>query len=65
VGNARHDERWSGFATLTWRILYRLDADAVVIVDVFAKKTVATPAAALATGQDRLRLYDRVTQAEG
>ena len=29
---------------MTWRILYRLDTDAVVIVEVFAKKTAATPA---------------------
>lgn len=50
--------------TVTWRILYRLDNDAVVIVDVFAKKTQATPAAILATGRERLRQYDRVTQSE-
>jgi phage-related protein len=28
---------------LTWRIVYRVDADAVVICDVFSKKTQATP----------------------
>jgi phage-related protein len=27
----------------TWRIIYRLDDDAVVIVDVFSKKTRQTP----------------------
>ena len=27
----------------TWRIIYRLDADAVVILEVFSKKTTATP----------------------
>ncbi|MEQ1691670.1 MAG: type II toxin-antitoxin system RelE/ParE family toxin [Vicinamibacterales bacterium] len=52
-------------AALTWRILYRLDPDAVIIVDVFTKKTQATPAAILATGRERLRAYDRVTQSEG
>ena len=52
-------------ATVTWRILYRLDTDAVVIVEVFAKKTAATPANVLAAGRARLRVYDRVTQAEG
>ena len=52
-------------AALTWRILYRLDPDAVVIVDVFAKKTQATPAKVLATGRERLHRYDRVTQSEG
>ena len=52
-------------AALTWRILYRLDPDAVVIVDVFAKKTQATPAKVLATGRERLQRYDRVPQSEG
>jgi|SRR3972149_2182307 len=28
---------------LNWRIVYRFDPDAIVIVDVFAKKTGATP----------------------
>ena len=27
----------------TWRIIYRVDADAIVIVEVFAKKTAQTP----------------------
>ena len=35
------------------------------IVEVFAKKTAATPANVLATGRARLRVYDRVTQGEG
>jgi len=42
----------------TWRILYRVDADAVVIAEVFAKTTQATPAAAIKNGQRRLRAYD-------
>lgn len=46
-------------ATVTWRILYRLDGDAVIVVAVFAKKTQATPATILATAKARLRQYDR------
>ena len=42
----------------TWRIMSRLDADAVIIVAVFAKKTPATPTAVLETCATRLRLYD-------
>ena len=49
-------------ATVTWRILHRLDVDAVVIVDVFAKKTQATPTKILTAGRERLRIYDRVTR---
>lgn len=30
-------------ARVTWRIIYRLDPDCVVIVDVFPKKTKQTP----------------------
>jgi phage-related protein len=30
-------------AQATWRIVYRLDPDAVVIAEVFSKKTAATP----------------------
>jgi len=42
-----------------WRILYRLDADAVVILEVFSKKTRATPKAVIDTCRKRLREYDR------
>lgn len=31
----------------TWRIVYRVDADAIVIAEVFAKKTAQTPQAVL------------------
>jgi phage-related protein len=42
----------------TWRILYRADPDAVVIGEVFAKKTQTTPAAVLNTCRRRFREYD-------
>ncbi len=45
-------------AAATWRILYRLDPDAVVILAVFAKKTPATSMAILATCAARLTRYD-------
>ena len=44
----------------TWRIVYRIDADAIVIAEVFAKKTQATPKAVIAASQRRLRTYDSV-----
>ncbi|MCX5767436.1 MAG: type II toxin-antitoxin system RelE/ParE family toxin [Gemmatimonadetes bacterium] len=46
----------------TWRLIYRLDADAVVIADVFQKTTQQTPARVLADCSRRLKLYDRLTQ---
>ncbi len=44
--------------TRTWRIVYRLDADAVVIADVFQKTTEQTPPRTLADCRRRLRHYD-------
>jgi phage-related protein len=43
---------------VTWRILYRTDSDAIVIADVFAKKTPQTPKAVLNAARRRLREYD-------
>jgi phage-related protein len=43
---------------LTWRIVYRLDSDAVIIVDVFEKKTKQTSKRVIATCKSRLREYD-------
>lgn len=43
---------------LTWRIIYRLDRDAVVIAEIFAKKTVATPRHIIAICRKRLQEYD-------
>ena len=42
----------------TWRVIYRIDEDAVVVVEVFEKKTRATPHRLIAECQRRLRLYD-------
>ncbi len=44
-----------GFA---WRIVYRVDPDAIVIAEVFAKRTAKTPAAVLDACRRRLREYD-------
>lgn len=46
-------------AQATWRIVYRLDVDAVVIAEVFAKKTAATPQHVIEVCQQRLRAYDQ------
>lgn len=46
----------------SWRIMYRLDLDAVVIVEVFSKKTRKTPPDAIATSRKRLKAYDDIIQ---
>ena len=47
---------------VTWRVVYRLDADAVVIGEVFAKKTPQTPESVIDNCQRRFRLYDEVAE---
>ena len=46
----------------TWRIIYRADVDAVLIAEVFAKKTQATPKSVIAVCKRRLREYDALTK---
>jgi phage-related protein len=41
-----------------WRIVYRLDRDAVVILEVFSKKTQQTPKAVIDSCKARIRQYD-------
>ena len=45
-------------ARTTWRIMYRIDNDAVVIADVFSKKTSKTPLEVIARCRKRLERYD-------
>jgi phage-related protein len=42
----------------TWRIVYRIDNDAILILDVFEKKTQKTPREVIANCKRRIRLYD-------
>jgi len=46
-------------AEADWRIVYRADADAVVILAVFSKKARATPQLVIEACIRRLREYDR------
>ncbi len=41
-----------------WRLVYRVDPDAIVIVDVFDKRTRRTPRDVIANCRRRLRAYD-------
>jgi phage-related protein len=48
---------------VTWRIVYHVAGDAIVILDVFGKKTEATPQAVLATCRRRLTQYQTAIKA--
>jgi phage-related protein len=45
-------------ANKVWRIVYRIDHDAIVILEVFGKTTPATPVSVIKTCQKRLSDYD-------
>ena len=57
VGPRCHELRIEDPAS-TWRIVYRVDRDAIVIGEVFAKKTAATPRWVIEVCRRRLREYD-------
>jgi phage-related protein len=42
----------------TWRIIYRVDADAIVVLEVFAKKAAKTPKGVIQTCRKRIKEYD-------
>lgn len=44
----------------TWRIVYRIDSDAIVIGEVFSKKTQATPKPVIDACRRRFRQYDAI-----
>ncbi|MEM8722598.1 MAG: type II toxin-antitoxin system RelE/ParE family toxin [Cyanobacteria bacterium P01_G01_bin.39] len=44
----------------TWRIIYRIDDDAIIILDLFPKKTNQTPKPVIQRCQKRLKQYDAV-----
>ncbi len=58
IGPRCHELRIND-ANKTWRVIHRIDDDAVVVVEVFEKKTRATPHRLIAKCQRRLRLYDQ------
>jgi phage-related protein len=57
VGSRCHELRIND-ATGTWRVMYRIDTDAIVILEVFAKKTGKTPKTIIDTCRKRLKEYD-------
>ena len=51
-------------ATANWRIVYRLDRDAVLIVEVFSKRTATTSQHVIEVCQQRLRGFDEAAEEE-
>lgn len=61
IGSRCHELRINDKAE-TWRLIYRLDADAVIIGEVFSKKTRATPQSVIETCKARFRQYEQATK---
>lgn len=61
IGRRCHELRVNDEGS-TWRVIYRLDEDAIVIVEVFSKKTTHTPKAVVEACKRRLRDYDAVSR---
>ena len=59
VGSNCHELRVMD-GNLSWRIVYHVASDGVVILDVFAKKTRTLPKQALDASKRRLRVYLRL-----
>jgi phage-related protein len=43
----------------SWRIIYRIDERAILVVDIFKKKSATTPKRVIEACERRLRAYDR------
>jgi phage-related protein len=48
----------------TWRLIYRIDPDAIIIVDVFDKNDNKTPQLVIDNCKHRLMRYDKVSRGE-
>ena len=64
IGQSCHELRINDKAS-TWRILYRIDKDAILILEVLQKKTGKTPKSVIEICQRRARKYDADSRNEG
>jgi phage-related protein len=63
IGPRCHELRIRDAANrVIWRVVYRIDEDAVVICDVFVKKTQKIPQGVIDACKRRFRLYDQSIQ---
>ena len=59
IGKACHELRVQD-ANRTWRIVYHVDAAAIVILEVFSKTSAKTPKPVLDTSKQRLQIYKSI-----
>ncbi|NJS15932.1 MAG: type II toxin-antitoxin system RelE/ParE family toxin, partial [Nostocaceae cyanobacterium CSU_2_110] len=56
IGRRCHELRIDD-ENVTWRIVYRIDSDAIVILEVFEKKTNQTPKQVIDSCKQRIKNY--------
>jgi phage-related protein len=57
IGSRCHELRIND-ENSTWRIVYRIDTDVIVILEVFSKKTAQTPGLVIDNCKRRMKDYD-------
>ena len=60
IGRRCHELRVND-QSQTWRIVYRLESDAILILEVFSKKTGRTPKSVIEACISRLKRYDELS----
>lgn len=59
IGKRCHELRITDEKAI-WRIIYRIDSDAIIILEVFEKKTQKTPKTVIEVCKNRLKLYNSI-----
>ncbi len=59
VGSRCHELRIND-ENVNWRIIYRIETDAIIILDVFQKQTQQTPQYVIERCKKRIRMYDSI-----
>ena len=63
VGVGCHELRLRDGA-IDWRVLYRVDSDTILVIEIFQKKTQRTPKNVIKICQARLAAFDRLVGSE-
>lgn len=64
IGTRCHELRIPD-ADASWRLVYRVDYDAILVLDVFSKKSESTPTPVIERCRKRLREYDIANRNRG
>jgi phage-related protein len=59
IGSRCHELRIND-ENVIWRVIYRIDTDAIVILDVFQKQTQRTPQNVIERCKKRIQMYDNI-----